>query len=351
MADKSKVLTWAELRVGAVVIGSLAVLAFAILYIGSGGGSPFAPKYQVKALMSDVNGLKSGAPVRLGGVEVGTVTGVDFAPAGGGGLVEVVMRLDRRAAGKITTESEATLGSLGLLGEKAVDITPSGRGRPIRDGDYLASAAEDPFKGLLSDASDSTAHLRRILSRMDAGEGLIGKALRDAELYDRMLDVSMRLQNVMGKLESDKGPLGRMMNDEAVAGQLGASARSLEAILKRIDSGQGPLGALTKDEQFASELKSLTRNLGEISGRLARGEGSAGRLLKDEALFERLDGVSTRLDGLLARLERGEGSAGRLLQDAELYNNLSATLKELRSLVSDVRADPKRYLRVKVSLF
>ncbi len=352
MADKSKVLTWTELRVGVVVLVSLAVLAFSILYIGSGGGSPFSAKYHVKALMSDVNGLKSGAPVRLGGVEVGHVTRVDFAPAGSGGLVEVVMRLDAgRVSGKITTESEAALGSLGLLGEKAVDITASDRGRALQDGDFLASATEDPFKGLLSDASDSTAHLRRILSRMDAGEGLIGKALRDEELYDRMLDVSVRLQNVITKLESDKGPLGRMVNDEAMAGQLGASAKSLEAILTRIDSGQGALGTLTRDEEFSKELKSLTRSLGEISGRLARGEGTAGRLLKDDALFDRLDGVSTRLDSILTRLENGEGSAGRLLQDPDVYNNLAAALKEVRGLVADVRADPKRYLRLKLSLF
>ena len=94
--DKSKALTWTELRVGVVTIVSLAVLAFTILYVGSGGGSPLSRKYVVKALMSDVNGLKPGAPVRVGGVEVGTVTGVDFAGASGKGLVEVTLRLDER---------------------------------------------------------------------------------------------------------------------------------------------------------------------------------------------------------------------------------------------------------------
>ena len=84
MADKTKALTWTELRVGAVVIVSLIVLGFTILYIGGGGGSPLASRYVVKALMGDVNGLKPGAPVRLGGVEVGTVTRVDFAGWGRG---------------------------------------------------------------------------------------------------------------------------------------------------------------------------------------------------------------------------------------------------------------------------
>jgi phospholipid/cholesterol/gamma-HCH transport system substrate-binding protein len=351
MAEKSKVLTWTELRVGVVVLVSLVVLAFTILYTGGGGGSPFAPKYNVKALMADVNGLKPGAPVRLGGVEVGTVTQVGFAPAGGGSLVEVTMRIDRRVAGRITTESEANLGSLGLLGEKAVDIAASARGRALQDGDFLSAAAEDPFKGLLTETSESTSHLKRILARMDAGEGTLGKALRDEELYNRMVDVGMRLQAVMGKLESPTGPLGRLVNDNEMSRQLGASARSLESILARIDSGDGAFGVLTKDQEFGKEIKGLTTNLHEISGRLSRGEGTAGRLLKDDALYERLDEVSARLDGVLTRLDKGEGSAGKLLHDAELYDNLSAALKEMRQLVADVRRDPGRYLRVKVSLF
>ena len=117
---EKKALTWTELRVGLVVIASLVILAITILYIGSTGGSPWAATYHVKALMSDVNGLKAGAPVRLGGVEKGTVTKVDFAPEGSG-MVEVDMRLDRRVRSRITTQSTVTLGALGLLGEKAVE--------------------------------------------------------------------------------------------------------------------------------------------------------------------------------------------------------------------------------------
>src|SRR4029450_4536940 len=123
MNRSSKALTWTELRVGVLVIASLIVLGVTILYVGSGGTSPFAPKYTIKAMMSDVNGLKPGAPVRLGGVEVGTVTKVEVAPEGAAGRVEVVMRIDRRVKSRITTESTAALGSLGLLGEKAVDVT------------------------------------------------------------------------------------------------------------------------------------------------------------------------------------------------------------------------------------
>ncbi len=351
MADKSKVLSWTDLRVGLVVVASLGILAFTLLYIGGGGGSPFTRRYVVKALMSDVNGLKPGAPVRVGGVEVGSVTRVGFAGQGARGLVEVEMRLDQGVKGRVTTESQATLGSLGLLGEKAVDITTSTRGTPVESGGLIRAAAEDPFKGLLTDASESTAHLRRILARMDAGEGLIGKALRDEELYTRMVDVSRRLQTVMEKIESSDSPLGRLVNDREMAESLSASARGLQAVVSRVEEGQGALGALSKDQELADQLKGVAANLNDLTSRLRRGEGTVGKLFHDDALFRRVDNVSKRLDSLLDRLEKGQGTVGRLLQDPELYENLNATLKEARRLVEDVRKDPRKYLRLKVSLF
>lgn len=349
--DKSKTLTWTELRVGLVAVVSLTILAFTVLYIGSTGGTAFGRRYRLKALMADVNGLKPGAPVRVGGVDVGSVTGVDFSTAGGGGLVEVAMRVDDRVKGQVTTESQATLGALGLLGEKAVDISVSTRGTPLEDGAYVPAAAEDPFKGLLADASHSTASLKRILSRMDSGEGTLGRALRDEELYNRMADVSRRLQTVMNKLESNDGPLGRLMNDKEMSQRMSASMRSLESAATRLESGTGTLGALSKDEALAADLKALVSRMGVIAEGLQEGKGTAGRMLTDDGLYVKLDRMTTRLDEVLAELQDGKGTASRLLRDAELHDDLAAAVKDLRALLSDMRRDPGKYLRVKLSLF
>ena len=256
------------------------ILAFTILYIGSTGGSPWAATYHVKALMSDVNGLKAGAPVRVGGVEVGTVTKVDFA-AEGSGMIEVDMRLDRRVKSRVTTQSTVALGALGLLGEKAVDIARPARAS-IEDGGLLAGVAEDPFKGLLSDASDSTTHLRKILSRMDAGEGTIGKALRDEELYSRMVDVSVRLQGVMNKLESPSGPLGRLVNDQEMSRQLASAVQGINSIVSRVDEGKGNLGIPLQGRGPRAGAEEPHAPPERHRRPLKRGEGSAGRLLNDD---------------------------------------------------------------------
>ena len=50
-------------------------------------------------------------------------------------------------------------------------------------------------------------------------------------------------------------------------------------------------------------------------------------------------------------LQQGEGTAGRLLQDRQLYDNMNGAIAELRQLVQDIRADPRKFLNVRVSLF
>ena len=120
------------------------------------------------------------------------------------------------------------------------------------------------------------------------------------------------------------------------------------------------LGSAATGMGFFRHAWAIARNLGAstVIADLDIAFGTAGLDFNQDppqgvadAVFapERLD--ANMLDRLLSRLDKGEGSAGKLLHDAELYDNLSAALKELRQLVADVRQDPKRYLRVKVTLF
>ena len=63
---------WAQLRVGLMVIISLAILAIGIFFI-SGQVGFFSRRYTLKAYISEAGGLREGAQVRLAGVAVGNV--------------------------------------------------------------------------------------------------------------------------------------------------------------------------------------------------------------------------------------------------------------------------------------
>jgi phospholipid/cholesterol/gamma-HCH transport system substrate-binding protein len=74
-------------------------------------------------------------------------------------------------------------------------------------------------------------------------------------------------------------------------------------------------------------------------------------LLNDEEFYTRMNSAAQRFDALMQRLEKGEGTAGRLTQDPELYNNLNAAAKEMRVLMEEIRKDPRKYLRIQLSVF
>ena len=100
-----------------------------------------------------------------------------------------------------------------------------------------------------------------------------------------------------------------------------------------------------------TRLTSTTKNVETLTARLNKGEGTAGKLLTDDGLYKRIDALTARIDTLTTDLKAGKGTAGALLKDQKLYDNLNAAASELRGLVADIRKDPQKYLRVKVSLF
>src|SRR5215510_1465228 len=129
---RTRSLAWAELKIRLVSLFAVAMAAL-LIFLLSGEGGFFWQRYGVKTVFANVAGLKAGAPVRLAGVEIGSVKEVEFA----GDRVEVLMEVRKNMAPRITTMSVASLGSVSLLGESAVDITASSQGTPVPEWGYV----------------------------------------------------------------------------------------------------------------------------------------------------------------------------------------------------------------------
>ena len=65
----------------------------------------------------------------------------------------------------------------------------------------------------------------------------------------------------------------------------------------------------------------------------------------------RLDTLATGLQTILHHVEKGEGTLGLLLNDDDLYNQLKTAAQDLDVLVTDIRANPKKYVQVQFKLF
>ena len=347
-------ITYAELRVGVVVAIALIVAMATTIYITREGGLPFlGGQYTIYSYLKDVNGLKAGAPIHLSGVEVGSVKNVEFAESGAAAPVKVTMTLRTDVQQRVTTNSLVTVGSLGVLGEKMLDVDPGPAGGvPIEDGGFVPGEAEgDPIKGIILDASRTMKDIRDLTSEIQQGQGTLGALLKREELYDQLLVLISKGEDIFTALDKMEGTFGKLIHDPKIYDNLNDLIANMKALMVHIDSGEGAIGRLLTDREIGRQISSTTEKLAKTMDRIDSGEGTLGALVRERALYDRLDSLVANIDSITARLERGDGTAGRLLYDRELYENLNKTANELQGLIGDIRADPKKYLRIKVSLF
>jgi phospholipid/cholesterol/gamma-HCH transport system substrate-binding protein len=344
---RTRSLAWSELKIGIIAAIALALAATIIVAVGGGGGL-FTSHYELKTKFPDVMGLKTGAVIRLAGVEVGKVTDVRFA----GAEVEVLLEVNESMQPRITSDSRASIGSLSLLGEPVIDVTAAATGPPLKDGEYLPS---EPAKGQLNDmaasATDTLNEATLMLRELRAGKGSAGKLFTDDALYTDLQAFVASAENVAGYVRRGEGTLGQLIRNPEAYRRFDAALTDLQEMTRRINAGEGSLGRLLKDDALARSLTSASGNIDSITGAINRGEGTVGKLLKERELYDRVNSLAARVDKIVTTLERSDGTAGQLLHDKRLYENMNTTVRELQGLIAEIKKDPKKYLTVRVSIF
>ena len=344
---RTRSLKWSELKIGMMAVAALLIAGALILALGGEGGF-FWQRYNLKAKFSNSGGVQRGSPVRVAGVTVGAVTDIQFT----GSEVEMVLELREDNAERVRSTSRATIGSVSLLGEGAVDITATTIGQPIPEWGYVPSDAPPPqFSDVTAQANKGITELTALITDIRGGKGTVGKLMTDEELYAELRQFTSAARDVTEGLSRGKGTLGQLLNNPESARQLEASLKNLTAITNKINAGQGSLGQLMNDPALARNLNEVTANFSSLSASLNKGEGTMGQLMKNDALYKRLDGVTTNLEQLTAKLNQGQGTAGKLMTDTQLHDNINRTVTEMQQLLADIRKDPKKFLNLKMSIF
>ncbi|NQY91155.1 MAG: MCE family protein [Deltaproteobacteria bacterium] len=294
-----------EQRAGLFFIGGLLVFFVAIALTGQ--SRMFTNSWHLYAQFSDVHGLTAGAPVRVAGVEAGSVSSVRLVEGG----VRVGIELDGDVA--VYGGSEAVLDYQALSGNR-----------------FVAISAGDPVAGRLGDG-DSIEGIER--------GGLTG-ALGELER------VGSSIRELVESFNSNQadllGTLNKIVDENAAA--ISATAGSLEIITSRIAAGEGTLGRLSADDSLYTEmtgalasLKVVADNISTLTGRLVDGEGSLGELLTDDSAFydearetmARLRSSTDELDRMASMLNSGDGTIGKLLTDDSLYYETEDAIRAL----------------------
>jgi len=317
---------WREVRVGALLIVALALLAYGVFRVGQ-LFEVFARHYELVALFPNTGGLSEGSPVTLAGQRVGHVKRIDFIPMErktGGNHVVVTLAISEEVQDQIREDSQARLRTQGLLGDRFVDVAPgTPEARVLQPGDTLPSVPPPELEEVLATATEvlGQTHLLvrsmyALTSRVERGEGTLGLLLTDDDLYVRLESGAAQLEVALREINRMEGTLGRLIRDPALYDQL-------DRAIARVDS----VGAL-----------------------LLHGGGTFGQLLRSDSLYRRLlatvgraDTALIGLSGMLNGVDGQQGALGRLLTDPALYDEMLRAVLDLQRLINDIRTNPRRY--------
>ncbi|MBM3725125.1 MAG: MCE family protein [Acidobacteria bacterium] len=349
---------WSQLRVGILALVAMAVLAVLIFYLTS-GKSVFSKEVTIYTYMGTSAVVPKGAPVRLNGILVGKVGQVELSgdpkPSR---TIRFDLMIDEARLRSIPADSNVIIGMESLLGSRFISIRKGTSPTPVAPGGELISGAtpelEDIVERGVTTMDTAQAILKRIekvIELVEVGKGTIGKLLVDEELYRRFNSLLGDMQKVTGALASGQGTIGKLIYDDALYTDIRKTTARIDRLIAELEAGNGTAGKFLKDPAVYDETR---KSLAEVRGLLAdinAGKGTAGKLLKSDELHASvkasIDSINTLLDGV----NKGKGTLGQLVVNQQLYESLNGATHEMQGLMKDFRANPKKFLRIKLGLF
>jgi phospholipid/cholesterol/gamma-HCH transport system substrate-binding protein len=323
---RSPTITWDQLRVGLVIVVALAVIGIAIYKLGQ-AANLFAKRYELVAYLPDANGLRTGGAVMVAGQLAGSVKSIEFLPVDADTTrnLRLTLQIDEGVKEQIRRDSKGKLRTMGLLGDKAFDITPgTPKAAVLQNGDTIAVVPALDYEAVIAQASGAvtdlvalTRDMRAITSGIVRGQGTVGQLVTNKALYDNLNGTLSRANTMLAQLQNPNGTVGRMLNDPTLYTRLTGVIASTDSLVTTLNSSRG----------------------------------TAGLLLRDTTLYRNMVGITRGADSLMRSLTNGQGTASKLLTDQTLYDQLNKLVTDLSAILADVRRDPSRYMKGVIKVF
>lgn len=301
-----------EQRIGIFFIVGLVLLFIAIeLTLGLG---LFTRRYSLYATFRDVQGLDTGADVRVAGIKAGRVESMRIEH----GTVVVKMAIDSHF--EVKKDSVARLDFRALSGDR-----------------FIALSLGTP-----------TA------KRAEPGDTLEGETPAGfADVVDKLSVVAESVTNLSDNLNRNAERLLANLADlvEENRGAIGATAQNLASITGKLDRGTGTLGLLLNDpalyDRFTDTMGDVRRSVGDlgvVAHNLAEGRSTLGKLVsRDDGLYaevretvENLNATARNAEEITDNLRAGQGTVGKALTDDSLYTEAQDTLRTVNRATQSV---------------
>ncbi len=340
-----------EQKVGLFFLSALIVLAVMIELVQD--WKPFESQYAYRAYFNSAVGLKVGDPVRIAGVDVGKVKSI--------GIEESKVRVDFyvNREGALREDSLAQIRQTNMLGGIFLGLDFGSQGGAVLPPDSVVRTADStnidelitnldrnqdrvlrPLGDLVDRSREPLAEtidrLEKIVTKIDEGEGTLGRLVNNPGLYDEMAAMSQRLNTLLERLDKGEGTLGKLLEDPTLYDSLNHTMVSLAELTDQLKKGHGTLGKLIADDSLYNEAAKAFATLNSVAGKVSRGEGSLGKMVNDETLYNNLTDGMGRINSIAAKIDDGHGTLGRLVNEDDLYRNAKTTLHKVEKSVDGI---------------
>ncbi len=320
-------------------VGLFFILGLALTWVTFetlSGGTLFKNKgYTLVAGFESLKELKEGDEVRMAGVKIGSVEKTRLA----GRRAEAVLRIDADA--KIASDATASIVMAGLIGTNYIGIDLGTAGAaPLADGAEIQTRVTPDINTIMTEIGNLGQKLEGALSAFGTtlnGDGKGGGLFQKLDKIvtdnsDRVSTTMTNLQEITTKLNKGEGTLGKLINDPALHDELIAAVAEIKStasqakgfitdaqgIIAQVKSGQGALGTLVYDETMANNLRVTVTNIRSVSDKLAKGEGTLGKLINDDTLYNTAQSTLKKADRALD----GLGDSGPITAVGIVANSL-----------------------------
>ena len=294
-----------EFRVGVIILMGIAIIAISLYWLQ--GYKLKMNSRLVQVVFDDVGALAIGDRVTVSGVNKGKVNDLDLTADG----VKVELQLNRDV--NLRADAEIVIKNMGLMGERFVAIKP-GKDTAEFNYDQIAVGLYDTgLPEVMGLMGEMIQELRNLVVSFKRTIGSDSSLSRFDRTIANLESVSVSLKDYMDRNET----------------KLDAAAQNLVSASKRFN-------------------QVLADNGPRVDSTMARFDRSSARV---EKIVNVLDTLSMTVRDFADQLDNPEGSLQMLLQDRRLYDDLRQTADNIDDLISDIRANPRKYINLKVELF
>jgi phospholipid/cholesterol/gamma-HCH transport system substrate-binding protein len=358
MPSKERV-SIAQLKVGILGIVALTCITL-LIFLLTGNMSWFEKKIPLHVFVSDAAGLTPSAAVRINGIAAGKVTKVELSgQTNPQHIIRVDFDVDEDMRKQIPSDSIASISSDNLLGSTKFLAINKGTASTLIEPDATMKSADtrefdalvQQGYGVLDSLQDILGKVQAIVGQVEVGKGTIGKLLVDETLYNSLQATVNQVQLLSTTLNSRHGTIGHLINDDELYTQAQDVIAKIDNLAQDLQDGKGTAGMLLKDPKIANDLDQSISQLNSMLADLNAGKGTAGQLLKNDKIANQVSETLNKVNVSIDKVNSGQGTIGQLMVNPALYDSATGSTRELNELLKDFRANPKKFLSIKLNIF